>query len=48
MINKQTVAFIGDLNKLARDSKDGIHPFSTATKQIKWARKPNSPPRQIP
>ena len=33
MIDKQTVAFIGFLNELARDSKGGIHPFSAATKQ---------------
>ena len=32
-VNIQTVAFIGFLNELARGSKDGIHPFSTATKQ---------------
>ena len=33
MIDKQTVAFIGLLNELTRDSKGGIHPFSAATKQ---------------
>lgn len=48
MIDVQTVKSIGILNRLAQESKHGIHPFSTATKQIKWARKPNSPPRQIP
>lgn len=32
-VNIQTVKFIGFLNKLAEDSKYGIHPFSTATKQ---------------
>ena len=35
MIDKQTVAFISFLNDLARDSKHGIRPFSTATNQDK-------------
>ena len=35
MIDKQTVAFISFLNDLARDSRHGIHPFSTATNQDK-------------
>lgn len=30
-INTETVAFIGFLNKLAKMSEDGIHPFSTIT-----------------
>ena len=30
-INTETVAFIGFLNKLAKMSEDGIHPFSTVT-----------------
>lgn len=35
MIDKQTVAFISFLNDLARDSRHGIRPFSTATNQDK-------------
>lgn len=32
-VSTQTVAFIGFLNRLAMESRYGIHPFSTATKQ---------------
>lgn len=32
-VSTQTVAFIGFLNRLAMESRYGVHPFSTATKQ---------------
>ena len=35
MIDKQTIAFISFLNDLARDSRHGIRPFSTATNRDK-------------
>lgn len=35
MINTGTIKFISRLNDLAKRSKNGIHPFSTATKEQK-------------
>lgn len=35
MINIETIKFISRLNDLARSSKNGIYPFSTATKEQK-------------
>ena len=33
MIDTETVKYIGELNRLARRSENGIYPFSTATKE---------------
>lgn len=35
MINKETVKFIALLNELARETKNGIYPLSTATEEQK-------------
>ena len=35
MVNTETIKFISRLNDLARSSKNGIYPFSTATKEQK-------------
>ena len=35
MINTETISFLGELNSLAKKSKNGIRPFSKVTKENK-------------